>query len=81
MSSALKNIAREVIMLANLDLKAISDQMNELGYVVIKKFFTSDQITNLESCYVELFLMQACKIKKYQNNQLVLVKNRITYLV
>ena len=73
--SALKNIAKEVIMPANLDLKAISDQMNELGYVVIKNFFTSDQITNLESCYIELFLMQACKIKKYQNNALKISKS------
>jgi len=53
-------------MTTELTKSQIDDFFND-GYIVLKDFFTNEQLGSIEKAYVRLYAMQAAKILKYRN--------------
>ena len=53
-------------MTTELTKSQIDDFFND-GYIVLKDFFTNEQLGSIEKAFVRLYAMQAAKILKYRN--------------
>lgn len=54
------------------ELKILEQELNDVGYTVMKDFFTVEDISAFETCILELLFLQSQKIGEYREKSLVI---------
>ncbi len=74
-----------MVTLEGMRVQQLSNQVdvarqsiNDVGFTILKDFFTQDELAAFETCVVELFLLQAEKIGEYRSESLKLQNSNIT---